>query len=303
MTCLKKAACLLLTAAMCACAGCSDKNNNDNNSSSANSADKSTSSQETQSKADSQSAQDDSSQTEETQYKPGENLEKTVQRFSGSYTYKAEVQYSDEKSSTEITQVSDGEKFYQRSVEKDSTGINADTAYIFDGENAYDIDYNFNAYAECSQKTELNLFCEIYDSQLEQTDTHIPDDAEGYDIEEYTYTGDTYIAVYDLYFKDGEISKYTSTFSVEGQDDLIVTVTVQSVEDEADETVFDGSALDKLSDFTSMNEDTRLGFCQGVCAARQITTDEMAEMNITADDLKTISFDSFRELVYTYAGS
>jgi hypothetical protein len=314
MTCLKITACLLSAAAvMCAAVGCSSGEGNNNNSdinnsnsenvSSADSVDSLdvTDGTDSSDNTDSTDTDSDSDSSQTAEYTAGENLAAAVKLFDGKYTYKVNVTYSDEKGETEILQTSDGENFFQSSVQKNTDGgIAADTAYYFDGTNAYSIDYNLNVYSPCDIKTDLNLFEYIVSSELEQTSTHIPDDTEGCDIEEYTYAGDTYMTVYDLYFKDGEIQKYTATFSVEGEDDIIETVTVLSIEEKSAESHFSSLTLDGLTDFSGMSEDTRLGFCQGVCATYHISTDNMDELGITTDDLKRIDFDSFRELVYTY---
>lgn len=312
MTLMKKTACLLIAAAMCAAAGCADKNKDDDISSQQNSP-ASAADSKSDTASDEESSQDDSaadsgedSQSDgsevEKEYVPGENLAKTAAMFDGSYTYTAKVTYSDSEGESEIIQASDGESFYQRNTESGVEGMAGDTAYLFTGSAAYDIDYNLNVYSECGEITELNIFKRIIDEKLEQTNTHIPNDAEEYTIEEYTYTGDTYMTVYDLYFdKDGAIAKYTATYTVEGSDDVIQTVEIVSVTDKADEKLFDAESLDELKDFGAMSEDERLGFCQGVCSAYGISTDNMYELNITTDDLKRIDFDSFRTLVYTYA--
>jgi hypothetical protein len=150
----------------------------------------------------------------------------------------------------------------------------------------------------------LNIFEQIAENQLDQTDTHIPEDTDDMTVEEYTYAGDTYMTVYDFYFgSDGSLESYTVTYSVEGEDDIVQTVKIISVTDSADDGYFDTAVLEDLTDFDGISEDTRLGFCQGICAAGGISTDQMYEMDITTDDLKRIDFDTFRELFYTYAGT
>lgn len=312
MTLKKKTACLLIAVSMCAAAGCADKNNDNADSSQQTAAASSADSKE-DSAADAESSQDESadesgdgSQADESEaekeYVPGENLAKTAALFDGSYTYTAKVTYSDSEGVSEIIQTSDGESFYQRNTESGVEGMAGDTAYLFTDSKAYDIDYNLNVYSECGEMTGLNIFKRIIEEKLDQTNTHIPGDAEGFTIEEYTYTGDTYMTVYDLYFdKDGAIAKYTATYTVEGSDDVVQTVEIVSVTDKADAELFDAASLDELKDFGAMSEDERLGFCQGVCSAYGISTDNMYELNITTDDLKRIDFDSFRTLVYTYA--
>jgi hypothetical protein len=323
MTLIKKTACLLAAFSMLAAAGCSDKSSGSSSvkeipaesvsAESTESAESSEASENADSSAEentdeSSSAAESDSQAEEDSatdsYEPGENLANTAALFDGSYTYKAKVTYSDTEGEAELIQVSDGENFYQRNTESGTEGLAADVAYLGTESGCKEIDYNLGVYAECDEMSGLNIFKRIIEEQLEITSTHIPEDTGDYTVEEYTYTGDTYMTVYDLYFdKDGNISSYTVTYTVEGSDDIIQTVEILSVTDEADETLFDEKNLDELKDFDAMTEDERLAFCQGVCSQYSISTDNMYEMDITTDGLKRIDFDSFSSLVYTYAAA
>lgn len=309
MTFLKKTACLLLAVSMCAAAGCSDKENAASSSASDTSSAAETSAvTQTESAEDTQSSESssesDSSQTDSQseEYEPGEMLAAEAELFSGSYTYTAKVTYSDYAGETQIVQASDGEKFYQSTSETGTEGLAADNVYIFDGTDGYTIDNNIKAYNKTSGTDEMNIFKKVIEEKLDRTSTHIPEDAEGFTIEEYTYVGDTYMTIYDFYFgEDGAAVKYTATYSVEGVDDVIQTVDIVSITGEADESLFDTSVLSELTDFGSVSEDTRLGFCQGICSGYGITTDEMYREDITTDDLKRIDFDGFLDLVYKYA--
>lgn len=49
-----------------------------------------------------------------------------------------------------------------------------------------------------------------------------------------------------------------------------------------------------------MSEDQRLGYCQGIFNKAGVTTDDLSAGGYQTDDLKTISYDSFVSLVYTY---
>ena len=51
--------------------------------------------------------------------------------------------------------------------------------------------------------------------------------------------------------------------------------------------------------FDTLSEEERAGFIRGVCASRGITTEELFEAGISADDLKTLDYDTLFRLVYT----
>ncbi|MBP3272281.1 MAG: hypothetical protein J6M17_08695 [Ruminococcus sp.] len=258
-----------------------------------------------ESESDESQAVTESAGVTEAEYQPGELLKAAAEKFSGSYTYKLKISYSDEaESESAVTQISDGSDcFYMSVKERGSSGLSADSGYLRLGDTAYDIDSNLGVYEACEIKSGLGLLDNIISMKLDRTSTHLPseDDAEGYQIEEYTYTGDNYITVYDLYFdENGELKKYTVCYSGEGQDDLIETAEVVSFVQEADEKYLNADVLKELKDFSAMTEDERLAFCQGVCSEYGVTTDNMYALHITTDDLKRISLEDLTELIYTY---
>ena len=167
----------------------------------------------------------------------------------------------------------------------------------------YDYDNVTGVYHK-SDVTELDGVLEsIVKQNLPRTYGHInSDEADDFDIEEYTYTGDTYITAIDLYFdkSDGSLKKYTQTFTVEGSDDTVSEYTVDELSGDADDSLFDVSQATSLVDFDSMSEDQRLGYCQGIFNKAGVTTDDLSAGGYQTDDLKTISYDSFVSLVYTY---
>lgn len=304
--------CACLAAAMCSCfaAGCAGSDKKDTSSALTTTApvieSKADTADTDNSVVQAESTADESSQAEpKKEFTPGEGLEKTAALFSGAYTYKTEVTYSDEAAGnvSEVTQASDGKNFYQNNKSVTESGFAEDFTYLRSGDKSYYIDNNTSAFTSKTSAEELNIYQAIIDQQLDVTSTHIPEDTEGCKVEEYTYTGDTYITVYDLYFskKTGDIKKYTATYITEGDDDIIQTVKVKEITDSADEKLFDTDFTEDMTDFDNISEDTRLGFCQGVCATYNISTDDMYKMDITTDDLKKISFDKFFELVCTYA--
>ena len=155
-----------------------------------------------------------------------------------------------------------------------------------------------------SDVTELDGVLEsIVKQNLPRTYGHInSDEADDFDIEEYTYTGDTYITAIDLYFdkSDGSLKKYTQTFTIEGSDDSASDYTGDERSGDADYSPLDGSQATSLVDFDSMSEDQRLGYCQGILNKAGVTTDDLSAGGYQTDDLKTISYDSFVSIVYTY---
>lgn len=238
----------------------------------------------------------------------GELLSAAAEIFSGEYTYSAQLSYSDEPENViKVLMSQDGTdgSFYMSSAQ-DLGGTKFESVYFYDAKEgkAYDIDNTLGIYHECDKREELNLMKEIADRGLEMTSTRIPQDSETENtVEEYTYTGDTYITVYDFYFdSEGTPIKYTATYSVEGEDDLITTAQIDSIKPECDKDLFDLESLtDEIKDFDTLTDDERLGYCQGICGTYSISTDDMYTLDITTDDLKRISYDDFITLVYSFA--
>ncbi|MBR1724506.1 MAG: hypothetical protein IJ723_05755 [Ruminococcus sp.] len=227
----------------------------------------------------------------------GEGLEKTCQLFGGDYTYSVKTTFSDAPEEETATVVAkQGDIVYITYTDKGSK--KPDRAYYFDGTAAYDIDYGLKIYSAREEWTDYNLILSLVDKSPENTEAHSTETQEGYTTEQYTYAGDTYITVFDFYFdEDKNLKEYTVTYTVEGEDDIVQSCTVESLEQTAKAPK---EPLKELTDFDGMSEDQRLGFCQGICGEREISTDNMYEMNITTDDLKRIDYETFTELVYTY---
>lgn len=304
MTTMKQALCLTAAVTLLAATGCSDKKSVTKDAVSDTDAafpDDGTEGQT--SEADGYFQYDTVSAIEK--YQPGELLAAAAERFAGDYTYKLSVTYSDDPDTVaDLIQVSRGDDFYMSVREKNSSGLAADTVYLQLGDTAYDIDYNIGAYNGTEIQSGLNLISNIIDMRLDRTSTHTPQDIEGYTVEEYTYTGDTYITVYDFYFnRYGALKKYTVTYTVEGQDEIVETAEVVSFAGNADDRYFSEDILDELTDFSALSEDERFGFCLDVCERFSITTDHMYSLSIRTDDLKRISFDMLSTLVYSYAYS
>lgn len=228
----------------------------------------------------------------------GEYLQGVADIYSkGNYTLECTISGSAFSGDVKLTRVVRGDDFYQ--LQQEAAGSYG--TITLDGA-SYDFDYLCGMYHTSSAKPTLNVVDEIINADLEQTATHEDPEQDEYAVEEYTYTGDTYITVMDFYFNkdDKSLAKYTTVYSVEGQDDITETRVIDRLDNNIDESVFNTDFKNVLADFDSMSEDQRLGFCQGLCASRGISTDDMYEMNITSDDLKKISYDELFKLVYTY---
>lgn len=228
----------------------------------------------------------------------GEYLKSTAEIYSqGSYTLECTLTSTAFDGEVQLTRVVRNDDVYQ--LQQESMGKHG--AITLDGK-SYDFDYVCGMYRETENKPDLNVIEEIISLNLDRTNTHEDSEENGYVIEEYTYTGDTYITVLDFYFdkETKALVKYTTTYSVEGQDDIVETRTVKRLDNNIDESVFNTDFTSYLADFDSMSEDQRLGFCQGLCGSLGISTDDMYKMNITTDQFKTIDYDTLFKLVYTY---
>lgn len=286
----------VMLAALCVLAtGCADKDNDKAESSSKAAAESTAESKTEESKADESAAEESKAEEE---YVPGEGIAKMAEIFSEPYTYSVSVTYSDDRDSViKVTAIDDGESYMVTNKETTDTGLPADTAYIYTDSVGYTIDYNIGAYVT-GVADAGNIADIIIENKLDQTSTRIPEDTEGYIVEEYTYTAAAYITVYDIYFdEDYTPVKYTVAYSVEGEDDLVQNVQIDSLKNEAEK--IDSSFLDDLTDFNALTEDERLAFCQQLCNELGITTDDMGLQGLTPDDFKRISFLDLMELIYT----
>lgn len=336
---------LKITAALCAaliavmCAACSDSGS-DKDVSSKNSAvseaDKSDG-KDSSSDNDADSSvggNEDSSQTDYSNTLLGRTYD-----FLNSESYSLRIKYTDfEGKVTEIYKVSDGDNFYQL-----QTNDIGESGSIRVGEECYDFDLVCGIYRKSSAEKPDSIIESVIEENLPMTSTHISEeDAEMYDVEEYTYTGDTYITVMDFCFdkSTGALVKYTSTYSVEGEDDVTETrefydfipafepievlssdgdsslaaedssVTESSLDDnssesepviqEIDRSVFNTDFIQTLVDFNNMTEERRLGYCQAIFVTAGVSADELAQAEITDEKLKTISYEEFTSVVYLY---
>lgn len=290
---IKKICAALCACVVCLCAvGCS-KDSKDSSSATESKANVST--------ADSEKSEDSKGDESDADSKvlneQGELIKKTAAIFDGDYTLKTTCTEAD-GSKQEVVRAKKGGNIYLKVTSDIGT-----SGFIYVDGAGYDYDNVTGVYHK-SDVTELDGVLEsIVKQNLPRTYGHInSDEADDFDIEEYTYTGDTYITAIDLYFdkSDGSLKKYTQTFTIEGSDDTVSEYTVDELSGDADDSLFDVSQATSLVDFDSMSEDQRLGYCQGILNKAGVTTDDLSAGGYQTDDLKTISYDSFVSLVYTY---
>ncbi|MBR1864042.1 MAG: hypothetical protein IJ806_08155 [Ruminococcus sp.] len=135
-------------------------------------------------------------------------------QFLQSETYSIKIGYTDHRGNNEsIYRVVDGGNYYQ--LERNDIGCGG--SIFLDG-SGYDFDLVCGVYKENRSKRPESLIESVVEQDLPATSTHIdPIDAQKYAVEEYTYTGGTFITVMDFYFdRDcGLPVKYVTHYMVE----------------------------------------------------------------------------------------
>ncbi len=216
-----------ICAALCACvvclcaAGCS-KDSKDSSSATESKANVSTADNADSAKSE-DSKGDESDADSKVLNEQGELIKKTAAIFDGDYTLKTTCTEAD-GSKQEVVRAKKGGNIYLKVTSDIGT-----SGFIYVDGAGYDYDNVTGVYHK-SDVTELDGVLEsIVKQNLPRTYGHInSDEADDFDIEEYTYTGDTYITAIDLYFdkSDGSLKKYTQTFTIEGSDDTVSEYTV-----------------------------------------------------------------------------
>lgn len=230
--------------------------------------------------------------------------------------YSMRLVYTDPSGNeTEIYRVVDGSDYYElQTNEIGSSGC------VCAGGNAYDFDNVCGIYRKRTSGRPESLIETVVEQALPATDTNIdPDAARKYEVEEYTYTGGTYITVMDFYFdrETGLPAKYETRYKVEeenGDEGMTETRTIKEIifrsgdgliatdgeTRELDRTVFDTAFLSGLADFDSMTPEQRLGYCQAIFVTAGVSAEELLSVGMTEEKLKYISYEEFTSLVYTY---
>ncbi len=238
--------------------------------------------------------------------------------FLQSDSYSLRMTYTDaEGKNTDIYRVVDGDNYYQ--LQKNDVGQSGSIRK--DGQ-SYDFDFVCGICRKSSADKLDSLIETVVSEDLPATATHIDgEDAALYDVEEYTYTGATYIAVMDICFdKDtGMPVKYTTTYLFESDDDLVEQRTFDELlprsafinsdetptdgEDkpgEVDTSVIDTAFIDQLTDFDSLTEEQRMGYCKAIFVTAGVTDDELEGEGFSEEKLKNISYEDLVYLVYNY---
>ncbi len=230
--------------------------------------------------------------------------------------YVLRLTYTDpEGFDTDIYRVVDGDDYY----EVQTNEIGESGCISVNGE-AYDFDNVCGIYRRRTQGKPETLIETVVEERLPATDTNVdPNEAADLEVEEYTYTGGTYITVMDFYFDKvtGVPVRYTTRYMVEqenGDEGMTETRTVKELmygadgeltatdgeSHELDRTVFDTSFISKLADFDGMSPEQKLGYCQAIFVTANVTADELTEAGFDEEKLKKISYEELTSLVYTY---
>ena len=216
---------------------------------------------------------------------------------------------------TDIYRVADGSDYYEL-----QTNDIGSSGYICVDGNAYEFDNVCGIYRKRDSGRPESLIETVVEHALPATDTNIdPVEAGRYEVEEYTYTGGTYITVMDFYFdkETGLPVKYVTRYMVEeenGDEGMTETRTIKEIifrsgdeliatdgeSRELDRSVFDTSFLSGLVDFDSMTPEQRLGYCQAIFVTAGVSAEELTAAEMTDEKLKYIAYEDFTSLVYTY---
>ena len=229
---------------------------------------------------------------------PGELLSKASEVFlSGTYNYMCTVTDS-EGNVTEIVRDAAPNNYYQLQTNRIGT-----SGSVCENGEAYDFDNVCRLCAKSNEAQLDNIVLEVCDAKLPHTSNHISVvDLQEYDIEEYTYTGETYITAFDFYFdkNTGGLKKCITTYSVEGSDDLVETREFFDIKGEADTSLFNLGIISTLTVFDELTQDECQELFEQICDNAGITDSDIVNYGTTADKLGRLDYDDIVELVYTY---
>lgn len=214
----------------------------------------------------------------------------------GEYTIKCTVTSSAYDDVIKLTRVVNGQNVYQ--LQEESIGSYG--VISVDGK-TYDFDNLSGMYQLAKSAPPLSIVEEVINRNLPMSEERDDDSTDGMAVEQYTFTGDTYITNISFFFdkETGNLKKYELKYTIEGQDDVTESRVIDSMEYKADKTVFSTDFLGGMQDFGEMTEDERLSFCRNICSKRGITSDKLSQFDISEDDFKTIDFNSFLDLIYS----
>lgn len=230
----------------------------------------------------------------------GEHLSAAYDILTGDkYTYKLTLEAADLPKAVEIERYKSGSRLYQS--QQTAAGKRG---FLSDGSKVYEFDYLTYSYTD-EGAVLPDVIESVVKENLPQTSTHIAA-KKGEVAEEYTYMGDTFITVYDFYFdeKNGSLKRYTSTYSVEGNDDYVETRTVTELSSSVgDESVLEPTFTTTLTDFSAFSSADRQTYCSDQCAKFGITEQNLVSNGMTTESFKKISYNDFLGLIYRYSGN
>ncbi len=292
---IKAAAALLsLALVLCGCASASEPS-----SATETSAAEDTSSSQTADESADESGDTSGSELPEQQTEPtGPLLTKACEVFrSGTYSFECDMTDS-EGNVTHIIRHVAPNNFYQLQ----SNALGSSGSVCQNGV-AYDFDNVCRLCASSNNTTLDNTILEVADMQLPHTTNHISKvDLQEYDIEEYTYTGETYITAFDFYFsKDsGELVKYVTTYSVEGSDDIVETREFTSISSQVDDTLFNIGIVSNLTKFDDLTQDDCKELFSQICDNAGVTDSDLAAYGTDREKLGRLDYSDIVKIVYTY---
>ena len=297
------------------CASCGDKTNKDSSKAADKKKNITSSAVEESSAVDAQTTSGEDSGEPALTAVDGQFIMQAYDMLQSSQ-YVLRLTYTDpEGFDTDIYRVVDGDDYY----EVQTNEIGESGCISVNGE-AYDFDNVCGIYRRRTQGKPETLIETVVEERLPATDTNVdPNEAADLEVEEYTYTGGTYITVMDFYFDKvtGVPVRYTTRYMVEqenGDEGMTETRTVKEImygaggeltatdgeSHELDRTVFDTSFISKLADFDGMSPEQKLGYCQAIFVTANVTADELTEAGFDEEKLKKISYEELTSLVYTY---
>lgn len=239
------------------------------------------------------------SEPEPVESRIGPRLTSAYEIFSGEkYTFKCTLEADDLDEPVSIERYKSGSRLYQsQQTSKGKRG------FLTSGGKVYEFDYLTYSYTDEGVALP-DVIESVVAENLPQTSSHI-NAQEGEAAEEYTYMGDTFITVYDFYFdeKNGSLKRYTSTYSVEGNDDYVETRTVSELSSSVgDDSIFTPSFTTTLTDFSAFSSADRQTYCSDQCKKFGITEQMLVSNGMTTESFKKISYNDFLGLIYRYSG-
>ena len=281
------------------CTGCASSENK-GSSSAAESSNTSSAAEVKESEVSAESEADDSEAPEKDipREETGPLLAKAAEVFqSGTYSYECTLTDS-EGNVTEIVRHAAPDSFYQ--LQKNIIG---ESGSVRTEGQTYYFDKVCGLFTKGSEQSLESAVLSVTEQKLPHTSNHISKlEQQEYDIEEYTYTGETYITAFDFFFSktDGKLKKYVTTYSVEGSDDIVEVIEFSKISSVADSSLFSTSVINGLKDYDEMTQEECQELFERLCDADEVSDSDMSAYGTSRDKLGKLTYDEITELVYTY---